>query len=60
MSFGRTYLEYELITLPYGWSVQRKFGDFKWLSATLNRIFPGYFIPNLVKKKNKNDKAEII
>jgi regulator of replication initiation timing len=37
-------------TLPIGWVVSRRFGDFVDLKKQLNLEFPGFFVPPLPKK----------
>lgn len=44
---------YFVVTMPLGWSVQRKVSDFKWLTETLNNEFPGLYIPVIKEKSSK-------
>lgn len=46
---------YSVCTLPFNWTVQRKFSDFLWLRNLLNKLFPGISIPPLPKAVKASD-----
>lgn len=52
-TFSSKTFFYYVLTLPLGWSVQRKMTDFIWLCETLSNEFPGIFIPVISEKPNK-------
>lgn len=52
-NFNSSDLFYFIVTMPLGWSVQRKISDFKWLSETLGNEFPGLYIPVIKEKSTK-------
>lgn len=46
-----SYLEFRIKTFGIGWEVGRRYGDFVWLRATLQRFYPGQVIPPIPNKK---------
>ena len=46
--FSRSYIQYELETLPVKWVVWRRYSDFEWLRTTLCRMNPHLFVPLLL------------
>ena len=53
------YVTYDIETELMKWSVQRRFSDFEWLNNTLIKLFPGYIIPPLPKKKMGKKRFEL-
>jgi hypothetical protein len=52
-TFSSKCFFYYVLTLPLGWSVQRKITDFIWLGEVLSNEYPGLFIPVIKEKSNK-------
>lgn len=57
--FGQNYVLYEITTSPLNWVVTRRYSDFDWLRKTLVKIFPGFNVPPLPKKKMGNRKFDL-
>ena len=53
------YVTYDIETELMKWCVQRRFSDFEWLSNTLIKLFPGYIIPPIPKKKMGKKRFEL-
>lgn len=51
--FSLQTIQYYVVTLPMGWSVQRKKSDFKWLQEALAIEFPGIYVPNIPELSKK-------
>ena len=49
--FGQNYVLYDMVTEPFGWSVQRRYSDFDWLRQLLVKLYPGFNVPPLPNKK---------
>lgn len=52
--FANSYVLYEVFTSPLNWSVTRRYSDFDWLRNTLIKMYPGFNVPPLPKKKMGN------
>lgn len=57
--FGKNYVLYDIATSPLGWNVSRRYSDFDWLRKTLVKIFPGFNVAPLPKKKMGNRKFDL-
>ena len=55
---GRSHIYYVIRTEPGGWEVKRRFGDFTWLRDTLLKLYPGFLVPTMTKKKAGKGKVE--
>lgn len=51
--FSASYLQYNIVTDPLGWSVLRKDADFYFLRKYLLKMYPYLIIPPLPPKKKK-------
>jgi hypothetical protein len=51
---------YQINTKDFNWEVKRTFGDFIWLRNTFLKLYPGYYIPSLFDKKNKDKTKSLI
>lgn len=49
--FGQNYVLYDMVTDPFGWTVQRRYSDFDWLRQLLVKLYPGFNVPPLPNKK---------
>ncbi|KAM3130461.1 hypothetical protein pb186bvf_017463 [Paramecium bursaria] len=52
--FKSSYVNFKIETSPIGWIVQRRYSDFEWLRCSLLKLFPGYIIPPIHKKRTRN------
>ena len=53
--FSKSYVSYQVKTMPFNWSVRRRFSDFEWLRQTLINNYNYCLIPSVPKKpKNLN------
>jgi hypothetical protein len=59
--FNSKLFFYYVVTLPLGWSVQRKFSDFQWLQESLCAEFPGFYVPVIteINAKKLDDALEM-
>lgn len=59
--FKQNYVVYSLKTKPYGWKVERRFNDFKWLRDILYNDYPFTWVPQIPEKElhNKDDSIVI-
>lgn len=55
---GRSHIYYVIRTEPGGWEVKRRFSDFTWLRDTLLKLYPGFLVPTMTKKKAGKGKVE--
>jgi len=51
--FSASFIQYKVTTMPFGWSVKRRFSDFFWLRSVIQKQHLGYVIPPVPQKKNK-------
>ena len=56
--FGQTYTVYDIITLPFNWTVQRRYSDFDNLRKLLIKFYPGFNVPPLPNKKMGNKRFD--
>jgi len=42
--FSASYIQYQVTTMPFGWSVKRRFSDFFWLRNVLQKAHLGYVV----------------
>jgi len=52
--FGKNYVLYDVLTDPFGWTVQRRFSDFDTLRKLITKHFPSFYVPPLPNKKMGN------
>ena len=53
--FSKSYVSYQVTTMPFNWNVRRRFSDFEWLRQTLINNYNYCMIPSVPKKpKNLN------
>ena len=55
---GRSHIYYVVRTEPGGWEVKRRFSDFTWLRDTMLKLYPGFLVPTMTKKKAGKGKVE--
>ena len=48
---SKSYITYNIVTLPFKYSVNRRYSDFEWLRQILSSIYSGNLIPSIPKKK---------
>jgi hypothetical protein len=48
---SKAYITYKIMTLPFNYSVNRRYSDFEWLRQTLSSLYSGHLIPPIPKKK---------
>ena len=48
---SKSYITYNIVTLPFKYSVKRRYSDFEWLRQILSSIYSGNLIPSIPKKK---------
>ena len=56
--FGQSYTVYDIITLPFNWTVQRRYSDFDNLRKLLSKFYPGFNVPPLPNKKMGNKRFD--
>ena len=56
--FGQSYTVYDVITLPFNWTVQRRYSDFDTLRKLLIKFYPGFNVPPLPNKKMGNKRFD--
>ena len=56
--FGQSYTVYDIITLPFNWTVQRRYSDFDNLRKLLSKFYPGFNVPPLPHKKMGNKRFD--
>lgn len=58
--FHKDYVVYAIKTMPYEWSVERRFSDFLWLRETLDQDFPFTFVPQIPDKELNSKDADVV
>ena len=48
--FSRSYVTYELNTLPFNTKVRRRYTDFEWLKIIMSNLYPNTVVPPIPKK----------
>jgi len=48
---SKAYITYNITSLPFKYSVNRRYSDFEWLRQILSSIYSGNLIPSIPKKK---------
>jgi hypothetical protein len=56
--FGQSYTVYDINTLPFNWTVQRRYSDFDTLRKLLIKYYPGFNVPPLPNKKMGNKRFD--
>lgn len=49
--FQSNYILYTILTMPFTWTVQRRYSEFETLRLLLMKAFPGYLLPPIPNKK---------
>ena len=57
--FSKSFILYDVTTLPLNWTVQRRFSDFDALRQILVKYYPSYHVPPLPSKKIGNRRFEL-
>ena len=52
--FSRSYVTYELNTIPFNSKVRRRYSDFEWLRIIISNLYPNMVIPPIPKKNFTN------
>ena len=53
--FTKSYVSYQIITLPFNFKVRRRYSDFEWLRNILSQIYVNCILPP-IPKKNYGDR----
>ena len=53
--FTKSYVSYQIITLPFNFKVRRRYSDFEWLRNILSQIYVSCVLPP-IPKKNYGDR----
>jgi sorting nexin-7/30/sorting nexin-8 len=48
---SKSYITYNITSLPFNYTVNRRYSDFEWLRQILSSIYSGNLIPSIPKKK---------
>jgi sorting nexin-7/30/sorting nexin-8 len=48
---SKSYITYKVMTLPFNYSVNRRYSDFEWIRQILSSLYAGHLIPSIPKKK---------
>lgn len=57
--FGKNYVQYEVFTEPFGWTVYRRYSDFDTLRKLLGKHFHSFNVPPLPNKKMGNRRFDL-
>jgi sorting nexin-7/30/sorting nexin-8 len=49
-SLSKSYVNYKIVTVPFEWTVTRRYSDFEWLRDILTKQYPGIFVPPIANK----------